>query len=92
MTGSRSTLFRVTTRKGSTFVKGVAANGPQGAIVLFVVRGLRITKYDENTNSGSSIYDLAMGCRIDPDAITGPKGQIGVTRRDFDRSGIADIT
>jgi hypothetical protein len=71
---------------------GVAAIQSNGPIGLFFVPGLQITAYDKSVNSNSIVYDLAMGWNIDVSPLTAGSGKIGVTRRDFDRSGDPDIT
>lgn len=75
------------------FVFGaVAAIQSDGPIGLFFVPGLQHTSYDKSVNSNSIVYDLAMGWNIDVSPLTGGSGKIGVTHRDFDRSGDPDIT
>jgi hypothetical protein len=71
---------------------GVAAVATDGAVGLFLVPGLQITTYDQNVNSDSIVYDLALGWKLDASVLTAGSGKIGVTHRDFDRSGDSDIT
>ncbi|MDA1309145.1 MAG: outer membrane beta-barrel protein [Proteobacteria bacterium] len=71
---------------------GVAALYSDGPINLLFVPGLEFTRYDESVNSDSISYDLAVGWRVDSSALTAAEGKIGVSHRDFDRSGTPDIT
>lgn len=73
-------------------VNAIAAIGTGGAIDWFAVPGITITTYDQNVLSDSTVYDLALGWRVDASALTAAVGKIGITHRDFERAGDADIT
>jgi hypothetical protein len=73
-------------------VNGAAAIVTDGPVDLFIVPGVLVTSYDQSVNSDSVVYDLALGWRADTSALTAASGKIGITRRDFDRSGETDIT
>lgn len=78
---------------GTDFVLGgVAAISSDGPVGVFLAPGLSITSYDKSFNSGSIVYDLALGWNIDASALTAGSGKIGITHRDFDRSSDPDIT
>lgn len=71
---------------------GVASVESDGAIGLFLLPGMQITKYDQNVNSDSIVYELAVGWSIDSSALTAASGRIGIAHRDFERKSESDIT
>jgi hypothetical protein len=71
---------------------GVAAINTDGPVALFLVPGLRFETYDKDTNTGSTIYDLALGWKFNTNSVSAGDGRIGISRRDYDRSGDPDLT
>ena len=65
---------------------GTAALYSDGPLQLFVAPNLEMIKYDQDINSDSTTYDLALAWRYDASALTATDGRIGVTRRVFDQS------
>jgi hypothetical protein len=73
-------------------IASALAISSDGPLRIFFVPRVLLTKYDEAVNSDSIVYDFAMGWNFDPSILTAGTGRIGITHRDFERSGDPDIT